>query len=472
MVAGSHVRVVTDTRLTGDVEVSSFAAGGLLWSSADANHSNDPSFDNPRGLQITGTSNVEIGAGAVLDAVTVSLKAEVSRLSATALAGAEAIVVLLVGVGKAYAEANVELDVVAQVIIKGSATTQTETTITGSQGVDVLARVSGVSVLRKANRLGVGIIPPQAAVAGVCDSSQGFKCFEVLEGASANWDEGTLRVKALVTAEEGAHIFAGPRSNDPRLERPDRTASGAEYPGLALFVDAQMADIGDVAEKWRVWTASESEPVGAFAPGRVSDVASSATITWDADVTVLGGTNGTPRLVVDELGIVRSVNNVFLLCDAGDTRCGTDGRYALKVGDEVNPVGDADPTGYRLADITNSGFGGILFSSRSPSGDRHDDAVKNADSNAHWPLFDFKVTLAGAFIVDRSDLNLTINLIDLVLPVDSTAKPIVWVVTADDKPTPAASPQYAFEFDVQRSAGEGFVDIQKLGDGDLTLNGS
>ena len=46
----------------------------------------------------------------------------------------------------------------------------------------------------------------------MCDASQGYKCFEVLEDASEAWDTGTLRVYAYVTAQDGVHVIAGPRT--------------------------------------------------------------------------------------------------------------------------------------------------------------------------------------------------------------------------------------------------------------------
>ena len=106
--AGGDLSGHANTSIDGQVEAESFAAAGLLWSSADANHDN---VYTPYGVKIVGTTKVAVDAKARLDATTVSLVAQFPSFRAAAHMGAEAITVLLVGVSKAYAEANTFVDV-------------------------------------------------------------------------------------------------------------------------------------------------------------------------------------------------------------------------------------------------------------------------------------------------------------------------------------------------------------------------
>ena len=458
--AAGNVAVLAENSIEGLVQLESFSAGGLFWSSADANHSNISEF-TPAGLSITNDALVEIGSDAVVTGRTARLEARTTQIKGTVNAGALAFIVMLIGVSKAYAEANIGIRSDTNVVIKPRAK------VTGFQGVDIRARTDDITLLRRASRLGVGLFPPQAAVAGFCDGNNG-SCWEAVPNASEGWNTGSMVVHTTVDADADAHITAGvrPATGGP-LDHPAQGGTNGNYPALALFVEAFTANPSDTTGEFKVWTSSIGGD-GSFDHYRGS-VQHSAEIKWDADVTVLGGGEGEPVLVVDGQGIVQRVNGVKLRCDAVQTTgpCTTGvSEYTPTVNASVDPDGNGS---YTIADIVNGGFGNVLMSARSTSSD----AIRNETSTdaAGWPLFDFKVTLPGVTIVDRSGLNVTINKVDVVKPFSATVLPIVWLISDDDEAGPANN-VYQLEFDVQQSAGDAFVDIQKFGAALLTLNGA
>ena len=461
MVEGAgNVAVLAENSIEGLVQLESFSAGGLFWSSADANHSNISEF-TPAGLSITNDSLVEIGADAVVTGRTARLEARTTQIKGTVNAGALAFIVMLIGVSKAYAEANIGIRSDTNVVIKPRAK------VTGFQGVDIRARTDEITLLRRASRLGVGLFPPQAAVAGFCDGNNG-SCWEAVPNASEGWNTGSMVVHTTIDADADAHVTAGVRAaTGGPLDHPAQGGTNGNYPALALFVEAFTANPSDTTGEFKVWTSSIGGD-GSFDHYRGS-VQQGAEIKWDADVTVLGGSEGEPVLVVDDQGIVRRVNGVKLRCDAvqttGPCTAGVS-EYTPTVNASVDPDGNGS---YTIADIVNGGFGNVLMSARSTSSD----AIRNETSTdaAGWPVFDFKVTLPGVTIVDRSGLKVTINKIDVVKPFSATDLPIVWLISDDDETGPANN-VYQLEFDVQQSAGDAFVDIQKFGAALLTLNGA
>src|SRR5262249_3192876 len=136
--AGGDIGVGTDTSVDAIVSADSLAVGLIFWAGADANHDNISEFNNPRGLGIVGRSNVEIGQGVTLTGDTVSLSAAISRLHATSSAGAEALLVFLIGATDAFADAIIGVVTTADVLIDGDPAHPT--TITGWEGVDILAK--------------------------------------------------------------------------------------------------------------------------------------------------------------------------------------------------------------------------------------------------------------------------------------------------------------------------------------------
>ena len=168
LTAQGDLLVHATTRIDGVVQAQAFSAAGAFWGSAHANHGNIAAF-LPNGLKIVNSTTVDIGAGARLTGRTASLVALVPHLHGTARAGAESFITVLVGAAVAYADADVYLNSIAQVIIHdGAART---TTITGWEGVDIIARHLDVVTDRRASRLAVGVIPPQAAIAGPCHAT-------------------------------------------------------------------------------------------------------------------------------------------------------------------------------------------------------------------------------------------------------------------------------------------------------------
>src|SRR5262249_37447131 len=92
------------------------------------------------------------------------------------------------------------------------------------------------------------------------------------------------------------------------------------------------------------------------------------------------------------------------------------------------------------------------------------DSVIQNSANTSIPLFDFADTLPGVSIIDNSAAKLVINKIDVVGPVG--AKPQVRLITSTahavaDNGTGTYT-KYTLQFNLQRSVGASFVDIQKL----------
>ena len=77
---------------------------------------------------------------------------------------------LLVGVSSSYADGFVFLNMAATTVVDSGTTRRT--LVTGFSGVDIRATIEDLKVERRASRLAVGIIPPQSATIGACDSAQ------------------------------------------------------------------------------------------------------------------------------------------------------------------------------------------------------------------------------------------------------------------------------------------------------------
>ncbi len=272
------------------MQTQAFAAGGLLWSSADANHDNISDY-KPNGLQVTGDTTTRVAEGAQLEAETISLFATIPVLHATSQAGAESFVVLLVGVSKSYADAFVFLNVLAQTIVETG--TSRRTLVTGLRGVDIRAVIDDLVMTREASRLGVGIIPPQGALAGACDPNRNNynrddKCFDGLEHFTkhADYVSGVNQptAKALVEVGKNVTVTAGARETAATLEAGTSTPLTSRN-SIALYVQSTVKTFGDVSGEYHLWTdyLPGSSGIGEY-DGRLSDPTNSAPINWDADV--------------------------------------------------------------------------------------------------------------------------------------------------------------------------------------------
>ena len=450
-----------ETSLDGLDEATAFAAGGLGWSSAEANLVNDFTTDGASpGLTLTGTSVLHVGHRAVIEGATVSLAALIPSLVAKAHAGAESFIVLLIGGSVAYAMANTYLDVKANVAIDGDIADE-ETLIQGLHGVDIRAVIDPVTLERQASRLAVGIVPPQAAIAGPCDvdrtvnryDGSSFQCREAGLELNTRFPQGTIALQTNVVVGRYVHVIAGARSSGTTLEKPDETA-GTPYPALALYVQSHVNIASNTTHTWHLWT---QEGVYDFA---LSEPRPTSNVQFDADVTILGGLEGSPTLVVDSTGNIQAANGVQILCDPGTAGCTVDHPVEAKQGENVDPDGNGS---YRVR-ITNDGGGNVLIAAEN--------TIKNGAGVAKpWPLWEFDDTLGSVTIIDHSTKKLIIDKIDVVAP--STSNPTVWLVTRDDvTPVGDPGPPYSLQFDLQRNAGETFVDVQKIADNSIEIAGT
>ena len=434
------------TTVSGTVEATSFAAGGAFWASADANFDNISEF-TPAGLKVVGQSLVLVASGARLSAETVSLVARVPHLSAASRAGAESFaVVVFLAVTKAYAVANTFVDVGAHVVVESGVTRQT--LVEGRRGVDLRALADSVSIVRRAGRLAVGLIPPQGAFAGPCDSTGDCK------RALIFYTRGTIWVGTGVDVGANVHIVAGARDAAASALAHPQTG-GAAYPALALFVESHVGTTTDKPESWKVWTQE------GYFDDHLSSLRTTSDAILDGDVTILGGRRGAPTLVVDEAGIIRAANGVQIRCDQAIAGvCAAGQLRDATVGTLVDPD---DNGSYRVV-VVNEGGANVLVAA--------DSLIANGGrATLPWPLWTFADTLAGVTIVDHSDVRLVIEGIDVVAP--ATARPTVWLVTERDNADPVEpTTPYRLQFDLRRTAGEPFVDVQKWGNAILEVAGT
>src|SRR5262249_24329108 len=411
--AGGNLATHTDTSVDALNEVESFSGGLVIYAGSFSNHNNDSDHNAPSGISIIGHSTVDVGKGATLTADTVSMQALISHLHGAAHAGAEAFLVVIIGGAAAYAEADLEVDATAQVLIHGGSTAPTK--ITGTEGVDLIGLTKDVNLERKASRLAVALIPVQEA--------------------SADATDGKMSLTSLVSTEQYVTIIAGARAMNTVLANPDSSVSH-----LALYVDRRVEPITALVGTFRLHTETgywgtvahhdlhdNNDQIGHYTTGdsvyhNPTKTSVTGTVEWDADVTILGGLSGHPTLVIDDKGNVAAVNGITLNGSSS----------AVNVGDSVDP---GNTGSFSVNDITNAGA--VLMSA--------DQSIKNnaTSSTVGWPLFTFSDSLSGVTIIDHSKLNLDLNKIDVIA--SSTTKPLVRLLTKYDVNNPNASstPPYA-----------------------------
>ncbi len=420
LVAGGLISMNADAYPEGLTEAEAFAGAAIGWAGAWANWTNEEAYQ-PYGLAVTVLSKVEIGADAVVEADELSLVATTSETDLRAHAGAQSFLVLLIGGSVAYAWAEVAGTVDAIVDIGARAV------VTGWRGVDLIARQSDQEVQRLAGRLAVGIVPPQHSETA-----------------------GTLSFVAKVVTAALSHVRAGVRSVATQLEVPIM-APASPYPRLALFVDTTTS-VSVTNHEFRIQTQQ------GYHDKNTSSTPDTARIDWDGDVTIFGGSDGAPRLVIDPTGEVVVANGVLI-----------DGAPAF--------VGQMVGSAFTVS-VTNDGPGNVLMTA--------DNTIANVTTSAgSWPLFIFSDTLASVTIIDHSNADITLGSIDVVAPglvcvpflsnpcaFMASPSPTVWLVTrgtATDPQNPGTP--YSLQFDLARSAGETFIDIQKLAVGRLIVLG-
>ena len=401
--AGGNLAGTATSSLYGLVESTAFAAGGAVWSSADANHVNDPSY-LPNGLQLTGSTTVHVEEGAELSGATVSLFSDVPTMHATSHAGAESFIVLLVGLSKSYADANVFINVTAQTLIDTGVARQT--TITGLRGADIRSLIDDAKAERLASRLAVGIIPPQSAIGGACtvgNNSSGpddSQCSEnnanielfTQHSTYATVDRPT--VGALVKVGRNVLVTVGGReSNGPLV---DTSTSDTRNP-VALYVQSDVKNFSDNPGHWTLFTG-----IDGFYDATLSSLAKTAPIDWNADVVVLGGLDGSPYLAIAADGTVLAANAVMVVDRFG-------GDVTPIVG---APVQHDASGGITIAPISNSGYADILMTSNDViancAGQPQMASTKCSSTDA-WPIFEFRDTLDAVTILNYSPYNLTVG---------------------------------------------------------------
>ena len=314
------------------------------------------------------TTDAQIGDGADVEAGSVQLLANVSQVRPRATAWA------LAGgfVAVAIADADIVTDSTATAKIGAGAK------VTGFRGVDV--RATHVKIDSAASRTPIPI---------------GFIPIPIPRGGEDN------DATATVDTDAGALVVAGVR-RDSTAGTTGLVTSSGNIASLALYVQA---------------TVGEGDDAG--------------TITWDADVVILGGVNGQPLLVIDENGAIVAQNAVT-----------------------VTETADA----FTVAPIANTGYGNVLFSSSDSIGN----GTATGGAANPWPVFEFRDTLASVTIVDHSDKTLRLGSINVVNTLG--VEPIVRLTTAGGNTS--------IQFDLHNSVAPALVEIEKFGNGDVVLTGA
>jgi hypothetical protein len=329
---------------------------------------------------ITQTTEARIGSSADIEAGSVQVYGHVSRLAPRVRSNAFAGGFVAV----AIADANIDTTSTVTAGIDGSSR------VTGFRGVDLRAVHVAIANERFRRPIPIGFIP-----------------IPIWRGDDVN------RATAIVDTDSGSLVIAGVRAD-----------SAAATTGL-------VTSAGNIAS------------LALYAQARVGEDEHSGTITWDADVVILGGMDGQPLLVVDSSGIIRAINAVKL--NGGSTPA---------VGTPVDPDGDGV---YVVEPIRNTGYGNVLFTSS--------DSIGNGTANGgavRWPLFHFRDTLASVTIIDHSGKQMRLGAVNVVNDL-AGGEPLVQLTTAAGKAP--------IEFDLRNSVAPALVDIQKLGAGDVVLTG-
>ncbi len=256
VIAGENVSIGSDAQTSATTSATSIIVGVSVGAYADTDTTKaDMGGVNIGSSAFPALSQVEVGTNATVSGQTVSLKATQSAISASATDTAEAFNPILIGINIAYADSHVSVTSAANVMIDPGA----NTTVTGTQGVDVIANQSTPTITRKPHAIAVAIIPPQ-------------------EG----YGTGQVTYQDNVSGGAGATVTAGVRSPSGPLQTGVVDSQGNPVTNLALNVEASHG---------------------------AGSATATDTITWDANVVInSGGQNAT--LTIDPTGLITQDDNV------------------------------------------------------------------------------------------------------------------------------------------------------------------
>ncbi|MGB7818284.1 MAG: Calx-beta domain-containing protein, partial [Ornithinibacter sp.] len=375
--SSSDVRTTTETYSVG------------VGAGADSDNTNDGGDGYGNGAVINATTKVTVDNGALLTATSVSLQAIVTKLLGKTKASATAYSPIFFGVATAFANGNVDVTSRVEVDVNGGSTR-----ITGTRGVDIRAVHTGISIIRDLYHLAVALIPPQGSIS-----------------------QGSTRLTAVVTSDANGLVTAGARDNSRTTEtelvngstQGLVTTNPPHTPALALYVDAHNDTLTPLT-------------------------GSGGSITWGADVTILGGRAGAPELVIDAEGYIKVLRgDITVRDDAGDiTTLDVDSR-----------ITDGD----YVVTVTNQGLGDVAFVSGT-----------NTNPTGVTPVFTFRDNLESVVILDHSGQEMHLAGIDLIYRGSDT--PLVQFI----RRAIGAEGVTTLEFDLWRNltpAGS-VVDIQKI----------
>ena len=290
---------------------------------------------------VTDTTTTTVGQNATISARTVNVSAEVTSINANATSSA-------IGgglFGDSNAEANSKIDnSTVQAHLAGSAGSNTQ--ITGTQGVDVVASQNQVHPTRSAKAIFIGIGP------------------SIPTGKSS----GTLTT--TVQADQGVTVNAGPRlPGDPNLQPiPPQTSSPSN----------SQNDLGSLA----VYSAALDNNIS----GSDGDPTTDHNIDWNSDVKVMSGPS--PTLIINANGIITTAIDV--------------GGGFIVGHSAVNASGDIV-----VPNIINQDPGDIWFVTGStPLGSTYSGDITHSQT---IPTFSFNETLSQVTIINNSPHRLIIQ---------------------------------------------------------------
>ena len=369
------------------------ADGGGLIAGAGAYSQND----------LTARSNSVIGDGAVVDAETVDVSANMGIMAGPASSGLSGDLTMdsyaraeAGGLfGGTRAESHSDFDYDSVVLIEGHLFADEDplvdgTLVQGRRGVDI-----------EVNRASYSYDNDHRAVFWGIGAGTG----------TSPTDNSTL---AVVDGDAGATIFAAPRLIGGVNVHPDDVPASAlnTYPGyddLAVYVNV----------------------VGS----------STDYIEWDSDIEISAGPS--PELVVDADGDVLRAYNVKLKNDAGDFEF-------IKVGENAFNNADNDdgtPLEIEVDDIIASNLGSVVFN--APGGSISQE--NTFFGSKHWAELRVLRGFDEVRLTNLSDYKFIVNRIDMI---GETEKARVLLVDSDASDS-------AMQFSIKESLSGGLIDIRK-----------
>ncbi|MEO8272583.1 MAG: hypothetical protein ABI620_00785, partial [Chloroflexota bacterium] len=455
--AGDMVSATATFSIWAASNSQSYSNGGGVGSNADEDQSRNHGVRVGNSTKDRATTSVVVGQGASIVGRAVSLVAELTSVDASSRAWAESIAAIGDLTARAFVNVFLLTSVELGVDLDTFRTAASPTTITGWQGVDLVALTDAVSIDRFAFHQ------------GICACTQKG----IAEGSDDTLNQVIGKRGVLVTAGQRPADGGGLRNPRSDLQvalyvKTDVLSVGwpQHYAdGLLIdtnYVDQHCENSGDCGFHDDLDTAgisgADSEPY----PGPIN-----GPIRWDGDVVILGGSAGDVTLVVRADGTVAAASGVTVT-DARGTftpTSGPEGTCPTTPGSFVPWCIVPVSGGYTVTPIPATGYADIVMDGRDCI--RNDVDVCTTQSNLTWPTFEWRDSIGSVTILDYSDMDVRVGAIDVLIRSSSSPAQVV-LTPLRGNPTNGWTP---LQFDVRHRVADGIVDIEKFGPGTVVLQG-